>query len=353
MRIPLTIVSLAVCAASSPAQEDRVFPGPARFTDGDTLSASPFGYTEIRTQQVWRGDAITNSVGVILEMAMRPDISTQNEPGRSYSNFTIAMGYSAKSPDNLDTTFANNVQGSLTTVFSGPYVLPSQGTFSDPGPFNIRWMLSTPFFYDKVNGNLLVEIVGVNMMGKSNYFVDASTAGGSGAFGTSGPISTGDNLRLLADPSSVPDLGGQLIFRGETDLASYPSVLLLGDSGVQYGAVPLPFDLGAVGAPGNSLYTNVIGAVGWTLAPQAPMGYAASLTLPVPNDPTISGLSLYGQCTAVHLPSNNLGVVTSNGVEFKLGATGPISGEVLSYIPTNPTGNLQRGGPVVMFRGFF
>ena len=66
----------------------------------------------------------------------------------------ISLSTTTRSPDNLSTTFADNVGRDNTTVLSGPLTL-----FSPSGTdWDIRILFNQPFFFDPNAGNLLMDV---------------------------------------------------------------------------------------------------------------------------------------------------------------------------------------------------
>jgi hypothetical protein len=77
----------------------------------------------------------------------------------------------------LNSTFAENVGSDDTTVFSGSWSFSSAGGSAGPSVFDIVLNLTTPFFYNPANGNLVLDIKNFGG-GDSVYFDDAYNDGG-------------------------------------------------------------------------------------------------------------------------------------------------------------------------------
>jgi hypothetical protein len=95
---------------------------------------------------------------------------------------------------------------------------------------------------------------------------------------------------------------------------------VLGTSNQSYGGIPLPFDLGVVGAPGCQLWTNLVAmqvAVATTGA-ATPGGGSASTPWPIPNDPTLRGGSLYFTNIVLDAAANAGGMTTSAGLKVTI-----------------------------------
>ena len=74
-------------------------------------------------------------------------------------------------PGSLSSTFASNVGGDDTTVYSGPLSLSSAFTGPADGPkdLDIAVKLQTPFLYDPAVGNLLLDIKGFDVSGAAAH----------------------------------------------------------------------------------------------------------------------------------------------------------------------------------------
>jgi hypothetical protein len=93
------------------------------------------------------------------------------------------------------------------------------------------------------------------------------------------------------------------------------AVLFTGFSNSTWNGIPLPFDLGQLGAPGCSLLAP--GAVLQVANTDA--NGAGSTQVPVPNDASLCGAHAYQQWVILDPTANGLGFVTSNGGDARLG----------------------------------
>jgi len=119
----------------------------------------------------------------ITQIAFRPQASFSGEPfSFALANVQINLSTTAAGPDGLSSTFAQNIGGNDTVVFGGaPLVLSTLFTGPGEGPkdFDIVINLTTLFFYNPAEGNLLLDIRNT-AAGPIPYFLDAeSTLGDS------------------------------------------------------------------------------------------------------------------------------------------------------------------------------
>jgi hypothetical protein len=88
----------------------------------------------------------------------------------------IQIDLSATPNSGLDSTFANNVGPNDTVVFNGAWSFSSFDAAGDPTVFGFILNLTTPFFYNPAQGNLLMDVRNIGG-GSSTYFDDSYQAG--------------------------------------------------------------------------------------------------------------------------------------------------------------------------------
>jgi hypothetical protein len=128
--------------------------------------------------------------------------------------------------------------------------------------------------------------------------VASYTVFGAGCAGTAGvPTNT---------ISAPPQLGTSPSITFGNLPAPNVVAVALGLSNTQYGALPLPFDLGVLGAPGCDARVSLdatLGVVG--------SAGTASLVFPIPNNPVFVGFVFHTQALVLDPPLNALGLSTS------------------------------------------
>src|SRR3984893_15100351 len=137
-----------------------VVPNEWTTAQGDTGNLLPlFSEQPIRYQQVFDASQfsrLNSGGGLINRIAFRG-----HGPGIPFTatvpQLQVNLSTTSKSPDNLSSTFAENVGPDDTRVFSGPF--QTVGTFTgDPTNFEVVINFSKPFYYDPTKGNLLLDI---------------------------------------------------------------------------------------------------------------------------------------------------------------------------------------------------
>jgi hypothetical protein len=119
---------------------------------------------------------------------------------------------------------------------------------------------------------------------------------------------------LATSSTGLPQLGASFQLGVQGGLANAPALLLLGASRTSWQTLPLPFDLGALGASGCDLNVSIDASVSTATngAGSASQGFA------IPLDPTLIGGVLYAQWALVAPGQNALGLLWSAGVDVRI-----------------------------------
>ena len=137
------------------------------------------------------------------------------------------------------------------------------------------------------------------------------------SFGTGCPGS-GGTPALGSDQGSLPWIGDTFASRlsnlGPSASLNLP-FLVLGDSKALWLGIPLPLDLSFLNMPGCSLHTNPL-----VTFPLTNLGGTALWAVPIPNDPSYVGVSLFLQGAVTSPGANPFGMVMSNACELRFGA---------------------------------
>lgn len=119
--------------------------------------------TPLRFQQVYAASefASLSRPLKITQIAFRPDAEMGSAFSSTLSDIQINLSTTSKAPDNLSTTFAENVGSDDTVVFNrGSLPVSSADTGPSAGPknFDIIINFTNPFIYNPSVGNLLLDI---------------------------------------------------------------------------------------------------------------------------------------------------------------------------------------------------
>ncbi len=115
--------------------------------------------------------------------------------------------------------------------------------------------------------------------------------------------------------SGLPEVGRTFRITLSQAAGGAPATLFTGFSNTVWSGGGLPWSLGFLGAPGCNLLVDPKIAV----AAVANGSGAASLSVPVPNDPTLIGQRAYHQWFVIDAPANSLGIAVSNGGRSTIG----------------------------------
>jgi hypothetical protein len=255
--------------------------------------------------------------------------------------------------------FARNHGLNRLVVFSGEITLEdSPVPAAAPAPWSLPHTVRIPFAVPlvDVDRNFCFDLTVTTVAGKSaprDWLIDAERQVVQASYRTQGQScpSGGEPLRaLVATEGLRPGATGVFLGRGPTNALVLHA---LGLSNTRFGAVPLPFDLTAAGAPGCHLYNDwlLLGAAVTDGRPGWPFG-DARVELVLPLDANLVGGTVFSQWLLVNPAVNALGIATSHGVEARLEPVMPATSYamVVSYDAAAPTGKVETHlFPVVRF----
>jgi hypothetical protein len=174
----------------------------------------------MRYQQVFAASQFSGAMP-IGQLALRNANFDPQPFTDTIASVEISLSTVAANPDQLSTTFANNIGADNTEVYDGALTLSSTNA-AGPGNTHVFDVLITfqrTFYYDPSQGNLLLEVKNNSGTSRQSYFFDgiffdaANVVGDSvsrvigpefnpNATATSG---TADSLGLIIRFDSVPE----------------------------------------------------------------------------------------------------------------------------------------------------
>lgn len=292
-------------------------------------NAIPLGWTPNRYQQVFLGSQLPNAF-TIGGLSLRQPHTGPTAP-RFTIDVEIKVGATTRWGTGLGTTFASNwdVAPPVTVLPRTLVELPDQPA---PPPnqtdvlVTIPW--TAPFAWTATPGhNLLIEItVFGNSFGSqvygypidnlagtySIYGTPETTTVANGGLRAFGLVMGFDALVATAVPhlysDDTPQIGNTFRVRVNQCRASTVALLLFGSSATQWNGIPLPFDLGAIGAPGCALLVENLIASALTVNSSG----ATNLQYTLPNNIYVLGQSFYNQAFVFDPMANAFGFVASN-----------------------------------------
>lgn len=317
------VLFVAAVATVAPAQSAVVVPGSAAVSEGYSLDGITGGSFAFRTQILVDAAALAANGATLTSLRLRADRTVGAQAGIGVPNVTVRIGPSAVAVGGMSSTYANNVTAPMTTVFQGTLNLPPQGaeTFG-PRDFDIDVPFQQPFAFQTTQGNLLIELIGNNppCFGICNpfYWLDVVCVGGTtSSLGSAGTMANGDVPFATvtsgggSDPMALT-IGNTLDFVTSLALSAPPAV-----SAFAIAPLPGPIDLALLGAPGNTLWVDpaIVVPLTWTTG----LGSRATVSLAVPNLPSLVGVTLWHQTAVLDPAANALGIVLSNATETRIG----------------------------------
>jgi PEP-CTERM motif len=141
-----------------------VVPNANTAATGGTDNRFPFLVTGgMRYQEVYASSQFSAFGGtpqLITEIDLRNGVLVNEAFTATIPNITISLSTTAKAPDGLSATFANNVGPDNTLVYSGSLTLSSTNANGPGGTkvFDVAIKFQTPFLYDPTKGNLLLDV---------------------------------------------------------------------------------------------------------------------------------------------------------------------------------------------------
>lgn len=125
----------------------------------------------------------------------------------------------------------------------------------------------------------------------------------------------GSNAVPLFQLSGTPDIGESLDAELSLAAANVAASLLVGFSNTTLGSVPLPFDMGPIGAAGCRLYTST----DFAIATVTNSSGSALVSIPIPPDGTLVGFGVYMQFFVIDPPANSLGAAVTDAAAVLFG----------------------------------
>ena len=115
--------------------------------------------------------------------------------------------------------------------------------------------------------------------------------------------------------NGIPTIGQNLNVTLKSEQPNVPAILGIGFNNTNWVGLPLPFNLGVLFAPDCNLYT----AVDLSFGVSTDANGAASVSIPIPNNPALQNVPLFGQWAVTDLSENPpLGLVFSQGLQMTL-----------------------------------
>lgn len=239
--------------AASAEPELRSAVAPANMAAQDSIFGSGTFTSPVRTQLAYGSEHFSSSGLFITELRFRPDYYYGRAFTSTVSQIQIRLSTSARDPDQLSRTFAENVGRDETVVFDGSLPLASAfaGPATGPKDFDIVIPLSQPFLYGPALGALLVDIrnfsgSGASLLSGQGRADDHAARICGGVYAVTGSEDQGiDALQIIYIPTNGPPLPPPRLVRGPYLQSGTTTNILIRwrtsretDSRVQFGLAP-------------------------------------------------------------------------------------------------------------------
>jgi hypothetical protein len=159
-------ISAACAALAQPVQV--VVPGGLGNVEGNTNMSDFLNASSFRMQMVFDASQFTglgSGPGIsnrISSISFRIDGASTSTVLYSFGGASVTLSTIPRAPDNLSAVFADNVGSDAVTIYSGGQPFGSAYfPGASPQPFAETLLGINPFYYSPSQGNLLVDIRGV------------------------------------------------------------------------------------------------------------------------------------------------------------------------------------------------
>lgn len=324
-----SMLAIAVTAATGLAQVFIPAPSQPQLSELNSRLNYPLMRASSRMQLVVAPSEI-GSAGASLfgKLSLRFDGPTLGAQGGTIASVEVRMAPAAVEPAASTGVFAANMRGAPTRVFLATNWSFPADTSPNPEEFGgtggaLAFPFQTPYVY--LGGPLVIEVLASGNSnagsGVANCMLDAEVEPLGGAqSGTTLPNGSGCDGAALALAGQIAP-GGPIALSAQGLGSSLPAVGVLGTSRTAWGSIPLPLDLGFLGATGCALRNDWLLDRGGTTSPAGTIDpYTSAFTWPIPPDTAFNGVALQFQIVAAKLGANPANLVTTNNVEARLGS---------------------------------
>lgn len=158
---------------------NRLAPIEGGVNNGFPFNIDAFNPPAQRYQQVFAASefSMLTSAGYVTHIRFRPDAQFGDAFLSTLPNVQIDLSTTSKAPDQLSTTFLDNIGADRTTVYRGSLILSSANTGLPQAPRNFDIAIALqPFLYNPASGNLLLDVF--NFSGGATTQFDAQSING-------------------------------------------------------------------------------------------------------------------------------------------------------------------------------
>ena len=304
-----SFAAIAICAVGVTAQSPLCTIQP--FASNNGGSSGGIVYFDL---QVNAGSAITAiDVNFGATAGTPVGIQVYTVPSTFVGNENNAGAWTLVGQDNGTTTSAG-LNGVTAFTLQSPIILP-------PGNYGVAYVAvnSTHRYTNGTGSNHIFSTAEMTLTAGAaqnvpwtgtpfvtrvvNTCIHYSSAAG---FAAAIPYGQGCTIDLVSVARPVVNTTGTV------RTANIPAGTTNGFMLIGFSRTPAPgIALGMIGAPGCFAHTS-----GDLALPLSPSGATDDFSLPIPNNPSLAGVSIYLQSAVVAAGANPLGLLTSNGMQW-------------------------------------
>lgn len=159
------------CCLTMHAAQQIVVPGDLANVEGNSSAAAPFNSRSFRFQQVFGASQFAIPAGMsarIDGISLRVDGAATDDVLLFFGGSSVKLSTTQRMPDTLSPVFADNRGVDAVTIWSGALSLSGDPSSSAlPAPFNPVIPVTTAFYYNPSQGNLLLDVSGFGGAGVS------------------------------------------------------------------------------------------------------------------------------------------------------------------------------------------
>jgi hypothetical protein len=225
--IGTSLLLLAGARCAQAAEITIVSPGAYEDIEGPDRSAGNFPEAARDQDIAHRSefDALPVGGSWLTEIRRRPDGAVPVGAVSSFGRVQFSLSVTQVDPLDISSTFADNITGTPVEVYNAAWsstVINPNPPGAQTRPFDFRFPLETPYFYNPAEGNLLIdwiwEMPGSGVNGLARFDLDASNAFPekrniwSGPLGVDSPVSTDDRFTAIIEYVFVPEPSSLTLF---------------------------------------------------------------------------------------------------------------------------------------------
>ena len=179
-------------------------------------------------------DALPVGGAWLTEIRYRPDGAVPVGAVISFGRVQFSLSVTQVDPLDMSFTFADNITGTPVEVYNAAWsstVINPDPPGAATRPFDFRFLLETPYFYNPAEGNLLFdnifEMPGSGVNGLAGFDLDSSNVFSekrnitSGPLGVDSPVSTDGRFTSINEFVFIPMTPGDYNRDGTVDAADY------------------------------------------------------------------------------------------------------------------------------------